>query len=341
MKYLVSLLLLFAVTFAHSQEKDSSSLGDVVQTLLGQNGPKLGLLAQVDGEIHDNGSKTTTAITINLLRLYLFGDFEKKFFYNIQAELNGGYKTLDARLTYKESDHFAIDVGQFKSPFGKEWLTNDAELLFLKRSLIAQNMNPLRQRGLQMRGSFFDKRLTMTGGAFDGSGQSADEKISLFVGQINAIPIQSGDIADDFNLSLSGSAAYSNDPNDLSWISKQLDHTLLLSGYGKLSYKGYWIAIEDASVLHSGEMVHGFYVDAVGPIVKNVELCARLDYLNYFSDNAAQYFYLSYEKKYWLGVNWYPAKGVKLYFDYERSETQNTHSGYITLQYAINHKDLQ
>ncbi len=332
-------LLLFITTMAFAQERDSSSVSDVLQTLLGQNAPKVGMLAQVVGELYDNRNQTVSDFNIHLLRLYLSGSVDEKFSYFFHGDLNNGYRTLDLKLSYQMSDHFAFDAGQFKAPFGKEWLTHDAQILFLDRSLISQKLNPQRQRGIQIRGSFFEKRFSVTGGAFNGNGQAIDNKISLFVARIAGVPIRTTNEGTDLQLQLSGGVGYSNDPNDLLWIGDHLDHDLLFSGNVKLLYGNFWVEAEDAAAVYSGENVHGYYIDVAGRVSHDVEIALRADYLNYFSQNsvpATTYFPIAYQKKYWIGVNWYAAKGVKLYVDYQRDETFNTHWGFLNLQYGIN-----
>jgi hypothetical protein len=200
------------------------------------------MLAQFDAELLTSNFAPTSAFNIHLLRIYLSGTVEERFNYMYQGDLNGGYQTLDLKFSYRLSDHLKIDVGQFKVGFGKEYLRNDARLLFVNRSTVATHIGPFRQQGFQINGNWFEKRLNLSTGAFGGSGTRADRNISLFVANANIVPLLSTD-QPHVLLNLGGSIAYANDEEDLSSLS-YIDHKILWSANIHFEYEDCWVESE-------------------------------------------------------------------------------------------------
>jgi hypothetical protein len=333
--YVLPLLALLPTAAIAARERlDSLARSENAASAVSIPTPTIGLLAQVTGRVYDNRILTVTDMDVRLVRLSLSGGIGSECTYRFQGDIQSSYKMLDLILSYAVTPDLRLDVGQFKAPYGNEWLVDDDHIPFVNRSLIAQNMNPLRQRGAALRLSLLDRRLQLAGGIFNGNGQAIDNKISLFCATATAAPVA----ADGFGIDCSGSFAYSNDPNDLLWLGNRLDHTLMLGGSAKLRYVGSWIELENSAVLFNGEMTHGYRVD-VGTNVNNlIECIVRTDFLNYFSQNtipATVYFPLTYDKQYWIGMNVFPAPGIKIQIDYQRDEVLNTNAGYLNLQYSI------
>ena len=134
----IATLVIFCGAFhlvgsAQESPKDSASIGAVLQSVFGKEGPNLGFVGQFDAEMKDGHSKTSSTFSTHLLRFYLYGSFGEKFAYVFQGDMKGGYQQLDLKFSYTLNDHLRIDAGQFKAPFGKEYLINDAKILFVNR----------------------------------------------------------------------------------------------------------------------------------------------------------------------------------------------------------------
>lgn len=344
-RLVVILLFILTVTcfsFAQETETDSTSLKDVVKTFLGLDQPKIGFIGQVAGEISDNGKNTTSAFTIRNIRLYLSGTAGEHFAYVFQGDMNGSYFLLDLKFSYIFDEHFRIDGGKFKTPFGMEYPRNDAKLLFVKHSTAASTIGTFRKYGAQVQSSWLDKRVVLTAGAFNGD-YSVPKKVSLFVGKAHTIPIKSGEVLTDFQLETGGSIAYTENEDDLTSYTYFKNNHILSAINLKMKYDSYWIEGEYfAATSNRNRTQDGFYIDAVGQIGTDWEIAGRFDWsAKYhkmvYQNNILQWI-LSTEisRKYLVGINYYPLSHVKLQLDYERDQTLKINSGWLNCQYAVN-----
>jgi hypothetical protein len=345
MKRVFIALIMFIFTslsFAQEINADSGSVSDAVQSLFRLNQPKLGFMAQFAGEVTDNGQTTTSAFTIRNLRMYFTGSVGEHFKYFFQGSLNKYFEMLDLKLSYILNEHLRIDGGRFKTGFGEEYLVNDAKLLFIKRSTAASTIGTFRKYGVQVQGSLFDKRLTLTGGAFNGE-YSIPKKVSLFIGKAKVVPIMAGEIAPEFQWEASGSIAYSNNWGDLQYFPFRR-YMILTAASTKFTYDTYWVSgeyyapISDVSGRH--RLMEGFYFDIGKSINDTWDIMGRFDwYANYYKqviqNNKYQYV-TSISRCYLIGVNCYPINCVKLQLDYERNYTLKINSAWLNCQYAIN-----
>ena len=345
MKQVFAALTIFIFTslaFTQERSEDSTGLKDIVQSFLGLNQPKLGFMAQFAGEISDDGHNTTSAFTIRNLRMYFSGSAGEHFKYFFQGSLNQYFEMLDLKLSYIFDDHLRIDGGRFKTPFGVEYLVNDAKLLFVKRSTVASTIGTFRKYGMQIQGSLLEKRITLTAGAFNG-GYYSPKKISLFIGKAHTIPIKFGEVIPDFQLEAGGSIAYTRNEDGLTPYIFYRNNHILFSANTKLTYDQYWIEGEYfAATSNRTKTQDGFYIDLGGKIDSEWEVIGRFDwsakYIQkvwpYYSNSLIQIQDIS--RKYMIGVNYYPLNHIKLQLDYERDYTLKVNSGWLNCQYAIN-----
>ncbi len=335
-------LVLSGFLIAQENDKDSSSLGNVLQTLFSKDGPNLGLLGQFDAEVRDNGNVTNSSFNVHLLRLYVYGAFGEKFSYVFQGDINGGYRLLDVKFSYKFNDDWRLDAGQFKAPFGKEFLRNDAKLLFVNRATVEQVLILDRQRGVQLSALCFDDRLSLTAGVFNGSRvMFTDSKISLFAANVSFKPIKSNDL---FDLEVGGSSAYSKEEDDLNWLpysseQKALDAVNVRIRYDEYILESEYIVMEFRDVKNA----KGFYADVVRKFGTDWDVALRYDWINFDRNNYAISSFghspvFNIQQKYVAGINWYPLKPIKLQLNYERDQTNKINAGYLNFQYAVNYE---
>lgn len=328
---------------AHAQEsaRDTASLADAVEAFLGKNQPKIGLLAQFGADATNDGGRTKSHFSIRNLRLYLSGSFEEKFFYVFQGDVNGGYQLLDLKFVYLLNDNIRIAGGQFKAPFGYEYLKNEANLLFVNRSSAVRTIGAFRQLGVQIQVTSFEKRLSATLGLFNGQGTGAgafDNKISLLVGNLRGIPIKVGQGGSQFQIDVGGSIAYSRDQEDLPGVSFIKNDKFLLGVNARVAYGDFW---SEAEYLMSGsnrtKTAEGFYADLAHRFNSHLEIATRFERTNFYPSpgSAGQIA----DRKYLFGINWYTGKLIKIQFDYERSQINRINSGFLNIQYAVNHEN--
>jgi hypothetical protein len=333
------LIFLFLTLPLYSQEndRDSSSLVEAVSSFLGLNQPKLGFMSQFAAEVSDDQSDTRSEFTLRNMRFYFTGKAGDKFSYYFQGNLNGKYEFLDLRLSYQISNVFRLDGGRLKTPFGQEYLRNDARLMFVHRSMTALNIGPLRQYGIQLQSYLFDKRIHLITGVYNG-GLEEKPKISLFVGKINSIPIQEDIGGSNLQIELGGSAAYTEREADLpNYIFIDNNH-LLYSMHSRMSYGSLWLEGEyDAASSDNQKTIEGFYCDLGYKFSTKWEAAARFDWLERYSVLYSPIIEKDIVRKYMIGANWYPIDNIKIQFNLEREESvSNINTGYINFQYALN-----
>ena len=331
--------VLFFIQFVSAQEKDSSSIKEIAKALFGIDEPRVGMVAQFDGEWLTSHLAPKTSFNVHLLRLYLSGTIDDKWKFLYQGDLNGSYRTLDAKLSYLFDHHWKIDAGQFKVAFGREFLRNDAKLLFVNRSTVANRIGPLRQLGIQVTGNWFDKRLMMNTGVFNGEGAYSGDNISMVVANVNIIPILH-DEDEHQRLEMGGSLAYASDEYDLYNLS-YADNKLLWSGNLRLEYEDYWVEAECNGFYHSSyNWQEGFYVDLARHLSARLEGALRF---NWYRDDGDPNFFSFYsypriDRAYLAGLNWYPEKNIKIQFNVIRYQSPEATQGIINLQYAVNNE---
>ena len=163
-------------------------------------------LVQVQGEFGDKGDarfgSANDRFFLRRARLGAAGRFLEEFDFKLEGEfansLAGSTTAASAALTdgYINWSHFTwanVRAGQFKTPFGYEFLAADPKLLTPERSLGTDRLTLNRQVGVQVAGDFFDKQLGYAVGAFNGNGAnlSANDNDNFnTVGRVSGVPWQ-------------------------------------------------------------------------------------------------------------------------------------------------------
>lgn len=120
------------------------------------------------------------------VRLIFSGELDRGYGYYVQTNFVASRILLDARFFYKVAPYLIFDIGQFKVPFGTEYLISESAIDFVNR---AQNVSlvPGRQIGLQVRGDLICDKLTYKAGIFNGNGTAAngnDNRDFMYVGRL-------------------------------------------------------------------------------------------------------------------------------------------------------------
>jgi phosphate-selective porin OprO/OprP len=143
----------------------------------------IGGYIQAQGEFGGTPDSRYTGINDRILlrraRITLKGSFQEHFEFTLQPDFgnnsiagNTAYRAqlADAYLAWTKHENFNVQLGQFKTPFGYEQLMSDTKTLTIERSLPNDLLTVSRQIGLGASGTFFDKKLSYSVGAFNGNG---------------------------------------------------------------------------------------------------------------------------------------------------------------------------
>jgi phosphate-selective porin OprO/OprP len=208
MRILLRSMALFGCVLALAAPALAQSKSPVtVQAGAGEATLTLGGLIQGQFEDGDRGDSRFPAtgadrFLLRRARLNATGTFAEGFDYRLEFDLAGSLSTtsgLRAQLTdgYVNWNRYAfanVRAGQFKTPFGFEQLYGDPRLLTAERSLVNDRLTLGRQLGVQLSGSFLDKRLSYAAGTFNGNGVNTsgnDNDKFLWVGRLTAVPWKS------------------------------------------------------------------------------------------------------------------------------------------------------
>ncbi|HEY3202965.1 MAG TPA: porin [Thermoanaerobaculia bacterium] len=107
--------------------------------------------------------------------------WDPRLTYRFQAafENSGDARLLDdAWLNYRFDDAFALQGGQYKTPFTREEPMNDGVLQFAERAAVVEAFKPSRDIGAMVQGSFAKGLLAYQAGVFGGAGQSTTRTTS-------------------------------------------------------------------------------------------------------------------------------------------------------------------
>jgi phosphate-selective porin len=132
-------------------------------------------------------------------RVNVSGAFAEHFDFKAEVDLGnnslaattaGNWKpsASDIFVNWNRYDFANVKIGQFKTPFGYEQIMPDTQTWFAERSLANDRLTESRQIGAAVSGSFFDKRLAYSVGAFNGNGVNQggnDDDNFIWVGRIN------------------------------------------------------------------------------------------------------------------------------------------------------------
>jgi hypothetical protein len=106
---------------------------------------------------------------IRRAKLSASGNAYENVKFKLEADFAGTAPKLDD--AYIEDDHLPYltgRVGQFKAPFGREYLTSATEILTIERSEVTNQITPGRDIGIMFQGKLADNKLHYYVGAFNG-----------------------------------------------------------------------------------------------------------------------------------------------------------------------------
>lgn len=243
-------------------------------------------------------------------RLRADGEIGIVFEWLVQGEFDpdtDSFGLLDARLRLPIQPELAVDVGQFKTPFGEEQLQSKGDITFVERSQASSFLAPGRQLGIQAHGEFLEGKLGYRAGVFNGNGRNDgnDDDRFLYAARAAYNSVGSVGFYDDLAVEVGASVAYSEDVDtDLTsgngWQGQRgfdfenfFGERLLIGGDARVSYRGFFVRGEyiraelETPIPISGvgnilvdETVEGAYVEGGYNLWGAIEGVVRWDHLD-------------------------------------------------------------
>jgi phosphate-selective porin len=166
--------------------------------------PTITIGGYVQGEL-DAGAQGDTRFPapdrffLRRVRLMASGTVLPTVAYHVQVDFAGGLgsaSVVAASLTdgYVEWTRFAaahVQVGQFKAPFGREWLVPSTQLATVERTLATDRLTLNRQIGIMVDGNLQGDNVGYQFGMFNGNGRNTtvnDNKRFMYVARGSVTP---------------------------------------------------------------------------------------------------------------------------------------------------------
>ncbi len=128
----------------------------------------------------DRNNEEDNGFEISRFRLTFGGELDGGIGYLMASDFFLSPSILDAKIYYRMSESFTIDVGQFKAPFSAEFLRSGADRDFIRPALLAE-LAPRRQIGVQFRGWIRKDLIHYAVGIFNGNGTVNDNDNGKFM----------------------------------------------------------------------------------------------------------------------------------------------------------------
>jgi len=152
---------------------------------------------------------------ISNMRFILSGDLDGGFGYFFVSNVINSPAILDAKAYYALSSAAIFDLGLFKPPFSKEFLTGAGAIDFVNRSQVVTALAGSRQIGFQIRGATNDRAFSYGAGMFNGNsfaGNNNDNNNFMYVGRVTITPqLNASGTKNELEIGVNG--AYSKDNN--------------------------------------------------------------------------------------------------------------------------------
>lgn len=175
-------------------------------------------------------------------RLGVSGEVGIVFDYFVQAEWDDAreeFRLLDARLTFPIVSQLSLDLGQFKTPLGKEALMPKGDITFVERAQINRLVPPGRQVGARLSGEAMEGKLGYRAGVFNGNGRTFtnDNDALLWAGRVQFNSVGASEFYDELVVEVGANAAFSED-SAVNLVAGLEDPVGLAGGVDPTSFSG-------------------------------------------------------------------------------------------------------
>jgi phosphate-selective porin OprO/OprP len=132
------------------------------------------------GAVGDSRFPASDRFFVRRARLTASGRVKPSVTYRFQAEFAGGLgaasgvtaSLTDGYIEWTKMPEAHIRFGQFKSPFGREWLGVSTQMPTIERSLASDRLTVNRQIGVEALGNAYDGRLGYAAAIVNGNGRN-------------------------------------------------------------------------------------------------------------------------------------------------------------------------
>ncbi len=316
MKYIshLTLFVIISTAIVFAQEKNETQYDGFIKNFKKEYFT-LEMLFHVVADFQPERTITgNNGFSVSNMRLKMLGNLDENLGYFFQASFTSSPLLLDAAVKYKFADYLALDAGQFKAPFSKEFLTFAGNIDFVNRSRAAELLTPKRDIGFQLSGKFLNDFLEYKAGIFNGSGANKPNNNSafLFAGRISA---KTNTESSSYEIGIN--AGYSKD-NEGSLFSKSFE--------GKRTFVGGDFSAKVHNFLFSTEVIMNKLEGTIDSIQSKKEPFGYHITLGYKPFENHQFLFrydnLSTEglipdsELYIIGYNFWPSKPTELQFNY-------------------------
>ena len=177
----------------------------------------VGILFQAVGDFQSERSfPGKNGFNVSNMRLNISGELDHGFGYAFKTNFINSPAILDAKAYYASSPQLIFDIGLFKPPFSKEYLTGAGGIDFVNRALAVTALAGSRQLGVQVRGASDDKLVSYGIGMFNGNGfggNNNDNNDFMYVGRIAIMPKLSRSDSKTDEMEFGLSLGHSDDKN--------------------------------------------------------------------------------------------------------------------------------
>lgn len=236
--FLLCLLLLTAPLSALAADEP---LFDELVSKFKSKSLNIGMLLQVVGDFQTERTfGGTNGFNISNARLVIDGELDGGFGYLMKTSFTRSPVILDAKMYYRLSSLVTLDVGLFKAPFSREYLTGAGSIDFVNRSQVVSALVPGRQIGIQLSGRSESKTFAYWAGMFNGNGYGAnDNDRFMSVARVSAFPNIATESHKNDKLEIGTNFTYSDDSNATlggGFLSNFNDRRTIYGGDFRLTY---------------------------------------------------------------------------------------------------------
>ena len=289
LKSVFVLTLLFFVGMSVQAQDQSESDFQQFKNQFKNDYFSVGGLLQTVGDYQFNRVAGEDGFSIGNARLQVYGEFDQKFGYQLQANFLNSTSLLDANMYYNVTPAFAVKAGLFKAPFSYEYLTGAAAIDFVNRSSAVNQLAPKRQIGLQLQGKMADGNFTYSAGMFNGNGfgpNQNDDGRFLYVARLEANSGVGSDSDGRFMMGLNASYEQSERSASGAGLLSQVEgEQLLLGADTRITYNSMMLAgefIYSTINADTGREYNpfGYHVTGGYFVTPKMQLLARWDYFD-------------------------------------------------------------
>lgn len=170
MRKLIVISIILFISCCNNIFAQQDSIIQLLKSNLKKNYFNVGLYLQSLGDYQwTRNLDNKNGFSISNARIILGGEIEK-FNYYFQSNFVRTKSILDVRLGYKFTSLLNLDIGQFKAPFGGEFLISSPNIDLINRSQATNNLVPNRQIGMRLWGNLINKNFRYDIGIFNGNG---------------------------------------------------------------------------------------------------------------------------------------------------------------------------